>query len=317
MKTVRQKKIVQNAWRARSKLPKQGAAILLGAVLLSLFLHLSSFFNISYWASRQNQDSSKRAPITIKLAPKKTTSKKETPENDPSKKKIVEVKQNPTEKPKESQFKSFEDHKTDQETRIDELVERKKAADAGDAKKRSVAKSPAENRNQPQKPKKAKLKIDSTEGTIPLSPAENEAYRQLLPSAEDLSNLVDAGYQEYLDDEIAVGDRIDINTTNYRYMGYMTSMRKSIELVWNYPIDAVRRGMQGEVGLEFIIEKNGDARRIRVIKSSGYKILDDAILEAIQLAAPFSPLPEGFAKDRIVITGMFRYILSSFLAGAH
>src|SRR5690606_28888437 len=100
-------------------------------------------------------------------------------------------------------------------------------------------------------------------------------------------------------------------------MGYMTTMRKSIELVWNYPIEAARRGMQGEVGLEFLIHKNGDVRRIRVIKSSGYKILDDAIVEAIRLAAPFSPLPDGFGKDKLVITGVFRYILSSFLAGAH
>jgi len=63
--------------------------------------------------------------------------------------------------------------------------------------------------------------------------------------------------------------------------------------------------------------KDGHTRRLRVVKSSGYKILDDAIVEAIKLASPFSPLPDGFGKDKIVITGMFRYILSSQLAGAH
>src|SRR5690606_7779634 len=106
---------------------------------------------------------------------------------------------------------------------------------------------------------------------------QKKEFEKFLPNAKDLARYMDAGYQEYLDDNLAMADRIDINTTEYRYIGYFTNMRKAIELVWNYPMDAARRGMQGEVGIEFIINKDGSTGRIRVIRSSGYKILDDAI----------------------------------------
>ncbi|MHA0110867.1 energy transducer TonB, partial [Klebsiella pneumoniae] len=57
---------------------------------------------------------------------------------------------------------------------------------------------------------------------------------------------------------------------------------------------------------------DGHVTHIRIIKSSGYDILDQAIIQAINLAAPFSPLPDGFGKNRLVVTGSFRYILNSF-----
>ncbi len=94
-------------------------------------------------------------------------------------------------------------------------------------------------------------------------------------------------------------------------------MRKAIELVWNYPSEAAQRGMEGEVTVEFVIAKSGSVSRIKVLKSSGYKILDDAIVEALRLASPFAPLPDGFGKQKMLITGSFRYILSPYVAGAH
>ena len=131
----------------------------------------------------------------------------------------------------------------------------------------------------------------------------------------DLPGQLNAGFQDYIDDKIQNGDRIDINTTEYRYIGYFTNMRKAIELVWNYPLEAARKGLSGEVGLEFAINKDGRTSHIRVIKSSGYEILDKAIIEAIKLASPFSPLPDGFKKQKIVVTGSFRYILNAY--GSH
>jgi protein TonB len=138
----------------------------------------------------------------------------------------------------------------------------------------------------------------------------------MLPSKmQDLAGQVDAGYQDYVDDKVDEGDRIDINTTEYRYIGYFTSMRKSIELVWIYPDDAVRRGMQGETVLEFAIDKTGRVSRIRIVKSSGYEILDKNMVATLRMASPFSPLPVGWKKSRIIVTGSFRYVLSAY--GTH
>lgn len=234
---------------------------------------------------------------------------------DASGKQIVEVKQTETEAPQENQFQSFQNHKTERETRLEKRLDNPKAADASPQQERQAKSQSGQKRSE--KTASVSNQVKSRDGSLEFSKkAEPQSpYDRLLPSRTELSELVEAGYQEFLDEEIPKGDRIDINTTEFRYMGYMTSMRKSIELVWNYPIEAAQRGMQGEVGLEFIILKSGETKGIKILKSSGYRILDDSIVEAIKLASPFSPLPEGFGKDKILITGSFRYILNSWMAG--
>ena len=137
-------------------------------------------------------------------------------------------------------------------------------------------------------------------------------YEALMPTNSDLVGMVKSGYQDYLDEDIDVGERIDINTSDYRYIGYFTSLRKSVELVWTYPREAVRRGLQGEVGVEFTIMKDGSVKRVKVIRSSGHKILDRSVVEAIKLASPYTPLPDGLEKQKLTIVGGFRYVLSNF-----
>ena len=74
-------------------------------------------------------------------------------------------------------------------------------------------------------------------------------------------------------------------------------------------MEARRQGMQGIVDAEFVINKDGSLKGIKVVRSSGYRILDDAVVDALRLAAPFSPLPTGIAKDKILVSGSFRYVL--------
>ena len=71
----------------------------------------------------------------------------------------------------------------------------------------------------------------------------------------------------------------------------------------------MQRGQQGVVRLRFAIAADGTASQIKVTKSSGYRVLDVAIVEAIRLASPFSPLPGSLKRDQLTITGSFHYIL--------
>ena len=137
------------------------------------------------------------------------------------------------------------------------------------------------------------------------------AYEKLLPDRSyDVFNKPNGGYMEHVDAEAAEGDRIDMNTSSFKFISYFTGLRKQIELVWIYPADAAQRGLQGIVQLEMIIEKNGRVSKVRVIESSGYVSLDDSMVETIKLASPFAPLPKAWGKERLVITGSFHYILS-------
>lgn len=317
-------------WRS---LPAQGTAILIAALLASALLHLLSGRTLSGVRQKPRiQAQLPKSAIKIKvLDPSVKTKKSQKTQAKDSAPKILELPQNKTEKPKEADYVGHVDHATTKETRISEKIKRDRAKDPGQKGTPHAAKNQDQARRQEQdqpletaqgavpESKRVTQKITARTGTVVLpndKQSAQSAYQKLLPtSASDLPGQLNNGYQDYVDEKIQEGERIDINTTEYRFIGYFTNMRKAIELVWNYPMDAARQGLQGEVGLEFAIAKDGKASQVRVIKSSGYEILDRAIVDAIKLASPFAPLPEGFGKDRILVTGSFRYILSAY--GSH
>lgn len=135
-------------------------------------------------------------------------------------------------------------------------------------------------------------------------------YRNLFPKGKDLHHLTrEAGYQDDIKD-LPEGDTVDLNTNNYRYIGYFTLIRKAIQLAWIYPKAAIRKGHEGTVRLRFNIMKSGEVRKLKVLESSGHRSLDQAIIKAIRLSSPYAPLPKGFNKPRLVVTANFRYTLN-------
>jgi protein TonB len=299
------------------------------ALLVSLLSHVVSLEGLrDYRPRRQSELDSQKVKIRIVEKPKKPD--ETTPEKKPDDqelKKILETPQTPTEKPDQAAYVGTVDHQAKKETRLAETPQSSKAKNAGNEGNPDV-KTPAPvdpmkaNQTEPQKsPKTSDIKVTGKTGKLSMDAFKPDRvprnqYEALLPTnVNDLSGQIDAGFKDYVDDKVAEGDRIDINTTEYRFIGYFTTMRKAIELVWNYPAEASRRGMQGEVGLQFTINKDGKATRIRVVKSSGFPVLDKAIVDAIKLASPFSPLPDGFGRERIDVVGSFRYVLTAY--GSH
>ena len=304
--------------------------VIFAILLLSLLIHVLSVVELGqHQAHKSHLPAVKQAPVKFRVTqqPKRPAAKKtqvEKPTEPDSLPKILEAPQTKTERPDRADYAGTVNHKTTKETRLSNKLKREKAADAGQKGKPDVAEArqagpeapsrPEAKPQPPQKLKQSESQFKSRMGNLAVDafqPKPRNLYEALLPTgAADLPGQLTAGYQDFIDEKVTEGDRIDINTSEYRYIGYFTSMRKAIELVWNYPLDAARKGEQGEVGLEFIIGKDGHVTQVRVLRSSGYLILDQAIMEAIKLASPFSPLPDGFGKTRLVVTGSFRYILN-------
>ncbi len=61
---------------------------------------------------------------------------------------------------------------------------------------------------------------------------------------------------------------------------------EAIEKVKKYPRLARERGMEGVVRIRFRLNPSGGVENIKVVKSSGYKILDSASISAVYRAAP-------------------------------
>ncbi len=105
---------------------------------------------------------------------------------------------------------------------------------------------------------------------------------------------------------------ISANTREYAPAAYMEAWRMKVERVGNlnYPDEARRQNLSGNLILSVTIDSDGKVLKLEVVRSSGHKVLDDGALRIVRLAAPFAPLPEAIRKEadqlEIIRTWQFR-----------
>lgn len=80
---------------------------------------------------------------------------------------------------------------------------------------------------------------------------------------------------------------------------YLDGWRRKIEAVgnFNYPQQASDAGIYGQLRLLVAVFPDGRVSEVRILSSSGQKVLDDAAIRIVQLAAPFDPFPAEMRKD--------------------
>ena len=103
------------------------------------------------------------------------------------------------------------------------------------------------------------------------------------------------------------GEAISLDTKETRYASYFARIKRQIELVWDYPDEAERRGIIGQLTLRFQISRDGNLMNVRLINGSGYNILDEAALQAVKSAAPYYPFPVTIDRETLPILANFIY----------
>lgn len=88
---------------------------------------------------------------------------------------------------------------------------------------------------------------------------------------------------------------ISANTREYAYAAYMKAWVGRIERIGNlnYPDEARHRQLHGQLVLTVGLGHDGRVKSVDIIQSSGHKVLDDAAIRIVHLAAPFPPIPQG------------------------
>lgn len=94
-----------------------------------------------------------------------------------------------------------------------------------------------------------------------------------------------------------------VSTRETRDAYYLHGWSKKIETVGNlnYPAEARRQKIYGNLRLMVAVRADGSVQEVRVLKSSGYPVLDQAAIEIVRLAAPFSAFPPEIRRDTDIL----------------
>lgn len=100
---------------------------------------------------------------------------------------------------------------------------------------------------------------------------------------------------------------------------YLLSWKEKIEYFGNkyYPKQIAARNLSGEVLLSVAIRTDGSIEAVRIEKSSGIKILDEAAVQTAYMAAPFAPFDIAMRKntDILEVVRTWRFNHNTFSTG--
>lgn len=94
-----------------------------------------------------------------------------------------------------------------------------------------------------------------------------------------------------------------INAKEYRFASYIEAWRDKVEKIGtlNYPEQAIRNNINGELLLDVAINPDGSIQSVRILRSSGKALLDDAAKRIVTMAAPYPPLTKEILKDTDIL----------------
>lgn len=111
--------------------------------------------------------------------------------------------------------------------------------------------------------------------------------------------LAGAPQNDLLDEEL--GDRVGLNTTNYPYAGYIERIRRQVNYWWQQNLDNLPSSVrltkhEYTSGVEVVLDGDGALEHIEVSTTAGIVELDDCVVRAFKLAAPFENPPPGLVR---------------------
>ena len=170
---------------------------------------------------------------------------------------------------------------------------------------------------QPEVKRTQVLMADESSQSVEASPPIQEAFEPQLPETAALiasslaiarlSAEIRAHQQSYA--SLPREKVITANTREYKFATYEESWRQKVERIGNlnYPEDARRQSVAGNLLLAASIKPDGSLDTVEVRRSSGYKMLDEAAIRIVRMAAPYAPFPESFQLDRLVIIRTWQF----------
>ena len=92
-----------------------------------------------------------------------------------------------------------------------------------------------------------------------------------------------------------------IDAFGLKHFSYLIGVKRKIELVFSVPFFGPSQGRIGVPIVGFTIQRNGQLSEAVLLRSSGYGIIDQALIEAVRRAAPYGPFPNHLPDKEISI----------------
>jgi protein TonB len=129
---------------------------------------------------------------------------------------------------------------------------------------------------------------------------------QLFPSANRLAGLEDS-YRRKFEDEIAEGDTRFLNSDDILFGSFLRRFETAVYGVWRYPQEAAMKGIEGITPVRISFNRRGEITGVRLLESSGAKVLDDEVFRTLKLIGPVGGFPKGYDKDEFHLIAFFQY----------
>lgn len=96
---------------------------------------------------------------------------------------------------------------------------------------------------------------------------------------------------------------ISASTREFRYANYLSAWARKVERIGNlnYPQAANRQKLYGNLILDVAVRADGRVEQVRVVRSSGHPLLDEAAIKIVHLAAPYAPFPPDIAAETDIL----------------
>jgi protein TonB len=153
-----------------------------------------------------------------------------------------------------------------------------------------------------------RMKSTATVQTVEVAPKGNPKTdaeaRDLVEKSLEIARLeaqIRRDYQAY--QERPKRKFVGARASEYRFAHYVDSWRQKIERIGNlnYPQEAKTRKLYGSLQLTVAIKADGEVESVEVNRSSGHKVLDQAAIRIVRLAAPFDRFPSDIRVDTDIL----------------
>jgi len=127
------------------------------------------------------------------------------------------------------------------------------------------------------------------------------------------ANRAGAPNNDLLNEQI--GDRVQLNTREFLYAGYINRIRRLVSFYWKQNVDNIPRSEplikpQYTTVVNVTLDSSGSLESIEITRESGSDVVDNCIVDAFRIAGPFPNPPEQLiAKDGRVYLPEFGFTL--------